>query len=354
MSTISCGQCSRELPTNQAFELNGKVYCEACARVAIKEAQQSGQPTDVTRVVDKTICARCNTYSSTLLEIGKLRLCEPCAALVQEWPYPQRLKLSLVGLCVLLAFALHHGRKYFEAGKNLYRGEQLIEKGQYAKALTYLKEALRIAPESDKGALLTAKAALLSGDILAADKALMGHNEGIFEDARKPEFVEVQTMWNHATEALDDLKKAQDLQKQDGHEEQAASLVHKAASLYPQFPQMQAIVDYYDGGAAFAKKDYDTFLRINEREWNIAASTSSAAGLASALACRYAVTGDMAFRQRSEEMLAKARELSANDKDLPSDFWEYDERIRYRLSSREIISKSEYDRRFRKNNEAGK
>ena len=211
-------------------------------------------------------CSRCNQYSGSLRQVGQLRLCDSCATLVNDWPYPQWLKLSLAGLCLLLFFALIHGRKYFEAGKNLYRGEQLVEKGQYAKALTYLKQTLEIAPGSDKGALLTAKAALLSGDVRTAEKALNGHDDGKFENADKPEFREVETLWNHATQALTKLEQAENLSKSDGHEAEAASLAHEAASLYPQLPEIQSIVDYFDGGSAFSRKDYDGFLRISEKE----------------------------------------------------------------------------------------
>ncbi len=354
MSQITCGTCSREIATSEGYELNGKVYCEPCASTALQVAKQSGQPANIVRLVDKTICARCKAYSGSLLEVGNLRLCEPCAALVQDWPYPQWLKLSLAGLCVLLVFALLHGRKYFAAGKNLYRGEQLIEKGQYPQALKYLKETLRIAPESDKGALLTAKAALLSGDIDTAANALQGHNSGRFEDATKPEFLEVKNMWDRATSSMDKLKQAATLDKTDGHEVQAAALVHEAASLYPQMPQLQLIVDHFDEGAAFSRKDYDNFLRLAEKDWNTSPGGATAAGLASALACKFAVTNDPAFRKRSEEMLTKARELSASDKETTAVLSEYEGRIRYRLDSRQVITKTEYDRKFHKGKDAAK
>jgi tetratricopeptide (TPR) repeat protein len=299
-------------------------------------------------------CSRCNQSSSSFHQVGQLRLCDSCATLVDDWPYPQWLKLSMAGLGLLLFFALVHGRKYFEAGKNLYRGEQLVEKGQYAKALIYLKQTLQIAPGSDKGALLTAKAALLSGDVQTAEKALNGHDDGKFEDANKPELREVETLWNHATQALTKLEQAENLSKGDGHEAEAASLANEAASLYPQLPKIQRIVDYFDGGFAFSRKDYDGFLQISEKEWNIAPSASTAAGLASALACKYVVTQDAAYKQRSEEMLSKAKELSTNDKEDMATFSEYEDRILYRLNSRQIITKTEYDRKFRQKRDAGK
>src|SRR3974390_1096434 len=276
MSQITCGVCSKELSAAEAYQLNASVYCDACIKPAIKESLQRNQPAHAIRLSDQSNCARCNTYSSTLLEVGPLRMCHPCAALVSDWPYPQWLKLSLLGLCLLLAFALLHGRKYFEAGKNLYRGEQLVEKGQYRKALKYLKESLRIAPESDKGVLLTAKAALLSGDVETAQKALNGHNDGKFEDANKPEFIEVENLWNHALTALDKLKRAANLYNQGGHEAEAVKLVHEAASEYPQLQGIQTAVDQVDAAYAFQTKDYDRFMGIAKKEWEAQHSPAAA------------------------------------------------------------------------------
>ena len=51
-------------------------------------------------------------------------------------------------------------------------------------------------------------------------------------------------------------------------------------------------------------------------------------------------------------MLARARTLAQKSADEMASFTEYAERIQYRLDSREIISKPEYDRRFRQKKEA--
>jgi tetratricopeptide (TPR) repeat protein len=302
----------------------------------------------------KSICARSNTYSSGLIEVGQLRFCEPFATLAQDWPYPQWLKASLAGLCLLLVFALLHGKTFFEAGKNLYRGEQLVEKGQYSQSLKYLKETLRIAPESDKGVLLTAKAALMSGDVNTAQKALNDHHAGKFEDANDPVFQEVQTLWNRAVAAEDKLDKAAKLYGQPGHDAKAAALVHEAANLYPQLPNLQFAVDTIDEAMAFDNKDYDQFLRPAKKEWDMQHSYANTAALASALACKYATTGEMVFWQQSEEMLQKAKELIGNNKEEGAVFNEYSERIRYRLDSRKIIDKAEYDQKFRKGGTAVK
>ena len=356
MNQVSCQECSRSLSSREAYELNAKIYCGACAKAAVERAKAAGQPVQVTRYVDKSICARCNTYigEGGGVAAGPARLCLPCSELVQNWPYPRWLKLSLVGLLSLLAFALIHGRKYFQAGKDLYRGEQLVEQGKYQQALPFLKATLKIAPDSDKGALLTAKAALLCGDVQTAAQALMGHEGGRFENSEKPEFQEVNELWKRANSALEQLEKAAKLEEQGGNEAAAAKLAHSAASLYPQLQHMDVILAQFDEGVAFVERDYDAFLSLAEKVWKLTPVSSSASALSSALACKYAVSGDATYRQRSEEMLAKAKELAQGNKENLDSLAEYEERIRYRLETRQIIDKFEYNRRFRSGKSAAK
>jgi hypothetical protein len=348
MSQVACCECSQSISSGEAYELNGKVYCAPCARTAAERAKAAGQPISVTRYVDKSLCARCSTYigEGGEVAVGNARLCVACSELVKDWPYPQWLKLSLAGFLLLLVFALIHGRKYFQAGKDLYRGEQLIEKGEYQQALPYLKATMKLAPNSDKGALLTAKAALLSGDVLTAAHVLEGHNNGRFENSDKPDFQEVKRLWDNANAAMDKLQIAAKLEEQDGKEVEAAKLAHEAAAIYPRFPHLDILLDQYDEGVAFAKKDYDTFLALAEKDWNLLPASGSAAMISSALACEYAVTGNATYRQRSEEMLAKAKELAKGDKESLDRLAEFEKRNTYRLETRQIITKSEYDRKF--------
>jgi hypothetical protein len=232
----------------------------------------------------------------------------------------------------------------------MYVGERLVAKRQYAQALPHLQETLRIAPNSDKAVLLTAKAALLSGDVDSADKALQAHSGGHFEDANNADFREVESLWNRATGALNKAGQAAKLEEEDGKEVEAARLMHEAAAAYPELPGLATAAEYYDSGAAFARKDYDTFVAISRKEWKERPTAAMAAGLASALACKYAVTGDASFRQESEEMLAKAQQLAQGDSEALKNLEEYLPRIRYRLDTRQIITRKEYDRRFRSGN----
>jgi tetratricopeptide (TPR) repeat protein len=350
MSQAICGRCGQGFAIKSLFDLNGVTYCEACAQTASKEAREQGHPASYIPLINKSICARCNAYigsSPDNAQIGTLRFCAACAPLVKDWDYPQWLKLSLAAVLLLLIASLAHGRKYFQAGREMYIGEHLVKQGRYASALLHLQKTLRIAPASDKAALLAAKAALLSGDVASASKALQDHNGGRFENAEKPEFKEVSGLWNRATGALEKAEQAEKLEAEDGKEIEAARLMHEAAVTYPEMPGLAFAAESYDEGVAFLKHDYDAFLAIAEKQWKQQNLPETAAAVASALACKYAITADIIYRQRSEEMFKTARQLAQGNADALKGLDEFEERNYYRLESRTIISKQEHDRRFR-------
>lgn len=357
MSEATCSACGLKTSIRSLFDLNGQTYCAQCVQTASETAKRGGQPSAYMPLINRSICARCNTYiggDSAATQIGSLRFCATCAPLIKDWNFPQWLKLGLAFLVLLLVLALVHGRRYFQAGRAMYIGEHLVEQGKYLEALPYLKETLRIAPGSDKAALLAAKAALLTGDVESADKALHEHNGGHFEDGQSEQFREVDNLWNHANEALEKADRASKLADQEGKAAEAARLMHEAASTYPQLPGLALAAEAYDEGAAFERGDFDTYLAIAENQWKEHASANTAAALASSLACKYAVTGIIPFRQRAEEMLEKARQMAQGDSETTKSLEEYFPRIKYRIETRQIISKQEYDRRFRAGKGPGK
>jgi hypothetical protein len=346
MSVGTCSSCGASIPTSSLIRLNGQAFCEAClGKTSTNAADGMAQPAQ-----SGTPCARCGATKSpdgaSLSVAGQPPLCSPCHTLVNAWPYPQWLKISLVVLLLLLAVSLINGKRYFQAGRTMYIGEHLVETGKYAQALPYLKETLKIAPGSDKAVLLTAKAALLSGDVQTASAALQGHNGGKFEDGADQKFLEVNALWERANDALKKADEAADMDKA-GKSADAAAMMHKAAAEYPELHDLAEAADYYDEGAAFDRKDYDGFLKISERRWKERADSNAAAALASALACKYAITGDGSYKRQSEEMLTKSFDLAKNDPEATKTLEEFAERNRYRLANRVIISKAEYDAKFR-------
>jgi tetratricopeptide (TPR) repeat protein len=326
------------------------IYCEPCVWRASAEAKAQGKPSEYASLVDASICQRCGVYSGDSQDhpvVAGMVLCQACSGKIANWPYPAWLKLSFVGLLLLLSVALLHSRKYFQAGRNLYLGERLVDQGRYDEALPHLQQTLALAPNSDKAALLTAKAALEIGAIEVAQKAVQGHENGHFKDSNDSDFVEVKQMWNRANNALDKADKAAALEKQGGHDEEAAKLMGEAATWYPESKQLRFLADEYAEGAAFVRHDYDKFVTLARKQWSEVPSPLTAASLASALACKFAVTGDSKYREEAEGLLRQAEQLAKDDAEQMKGLREYAERINYRLQSRRIIDTPEYNRQFR-------
>ena len=67
--------------------------------------------------------------------------------------------------------------------------------------------------------------------------------------------------------------------------------------------------------------------------------------VASAYACKFAVTGDEQFKLLSLNFLQKAKTLSLQQGSL-ADFETYEDRILHRIETREIISADEFNKKF--------
>lgn len=344
MRKATCESCQIEKPLTGFYRVNGKLLCEPCADKAVTDLQASSQPLQVTQEIDRTICNKCQMdYGRTDLPlVGGLPFCENCRQGLYNRGFPAWLTTSLAGLLVLLGLALWHGIPYFRAERYLVLGERAIAEKKYAEAAVHLENVLKVAPKGQKGVLLATKAYLLADDIEKAQAALR-HRQSFEQDAL---FREVNGLWNRAAEAYDNADKASKLLEARKYEE-AAKLMSKAAAEYPESLNLAAAADFYAGGAAFERKDYDGFVALSRAAMNkMPQDPRLVAGVASALACKYAVTGNPEFRAGAEELLEKAKALTTAESQ--ADYEEYSERIRHRLDTREIIEKDEYDRRYRK------
>jgi Tetratricopeptide repeat len=169
----TCVSCGLATTIRSFYSFEGKTFCEPCVWKASKEAEERGQPSEYVSLQDNSICIRCGADNdqSDFPLVGGKPLCPQCGGLVTNRPYPNWLKVSLALLLLLLAVALLHRRKYFRAGKDMYKGERLVHEGRFADAIPYLQRTVATAPESDKGVLLLAKAALLTGNVEVAQEA---------------------------------------------------------------------------------------------------------------------------------------------------------------------------------------
>jgi tetratricopeptide (TPR) repeat protein len=327
------------------LHLDQGLVCRLCAEARAKEAKTSGRSIQLSRIIDPTICWKCKTDygEKDLPSIAGVPVCGTCALALYESPFPGWLKASLAALLGLLAVALWTGRPYFTAGRHLMLAERALDQSDFATASVHFGEVLKVGPTDQKVVLLGAKASILSGDPEQGQRFLNQRDSFSMDGL----FAEVSGLVDHLTDAFN---KAGQAAQQDslGHEEEAARLMNEASRAYPQSRQLAVSALLFDGRVAYDRKDYDALLQVSRDALaRLPDNPTLVAGVASALACKYAVTGNPEFRHEAERLLVQARTLSLSSPEEAARFDEYAERIPYRLDSRVIIDKDEYDRRFR-------
>jgi len=346
MRSQACCSCGLKLPLNSLFEINQQVYCEKCADQTVSSLQEAKAEFDIARVVDPSICSKCegDAGSGEFGRVGGAPYCPACTESIYNVRYPAWLMASMAGVLVLLALSLAHGMKYFKAARDFYRAEHLVEQKQYREAVPMLQSVVALAPDCEKCILTLAKAGIFAGMPGEAWEAVEKHNGGKFTEKHG-------ALWDEVSEAFKRVDRASELVAAANSAESAAAAldqVRQARSVYPEWQYLAEAEQELQSGVAFEMRDYDRFLALEEeRLKKDPDSPMNLGGMASALACKYAVTGDDQYKTRAEEMLQRAQIASQSDPKEQERFVEYYERIRYRLDSREILTRKEYDQRFR-------
>ncbi len=298
MRQVTCSRCKATLPMSAAFEFGCRVFCEACARQESAEADPHDTSVGPIRsLADPTVCGRCGTDwgNAELPTVAGIPMCAPCTEAVRSRRFPSWLPLSLAALALLAVLSLWYQRRFLLGYLEIVRAQRALSRSDLAAATRGFEAATRHVPE-DAG--LAASAAFFQGiSLLQADK-----------------------------------------------EAEAVPLLTRAHRAYPQDRHIEGILRQAEAGAAFDARDYALFL---EKEKAGAAldptNATAAAGVASALACQYAASGDEALKAAALAQLKKAAALVKGDR---ASFEEYEARILHRLETREIITREEYARRF--------
>jgi hypothetical protein len=282
---------------NAAFEFGSRVFCEACAGQEAAEADPRDAALGPIRsLADPTVCGRCGTDwgNAELPPVAGIPMCAPCTEAVRARPFPSWLSVSLAGLALLAVLSLWHHRRFLLGYVEVVRAHRALSRSDVATATRGFEAAARHVPEGG----LAATAAFFQGiSLVQAEKSA-----------------------------------------------EAVPLLTRAHRAYPQDRRLEGILRHAEAGAAFEARDYALFL---EKEKAGAAldptDATAAAGVASALACQYAVSGDEALKAAALAQLKKAAALVKDDR---ASFQEYEARILHRLETREIITRTEYARQF--------
>lgn len=263
---------------------------------------------------------------------------------------PTWLKIfSALVLALVLVGMIYGPRtlKSYRTKRSINTAEQLLGEKKYKEAITALQPLTTAEANCEKCVLLVMKAYLLSGDPQAANAAASKYKNGQF--APSPLLDEVNELNRRAIEGSALLTQVQE-QAQGGHFSEALQSLEQARRTFPYFEGYDEVMGRLQIADAFVRHDWDRYLELAAEQFKLHPQSSEyAASYAGALATKWAVSGDPAYKTQAEEMLTKAQSLTATAEEKAT-FAEYSERVRYRISSRQIIDKAEYDRRFRSGN----
>ena len=345
MRKATCSVCGSEQPSGEMFALDGRPICAPCAEKLPAETKAAGEKLQLGRIMDPTICSVCATdHGDTQLPlIGGKPVCDSCAPGLYHRPFPLWLKAGLAVLLLLLGWSLWRSRHYFAAERHMVRGERAMDRHDYTRAANEFEQVLLILPDTQKAVLLGAKAHFMAGD---PDGAVRFFSQRSHWDHADALYKEVNGMFKSSVNAVRKARRAVTLDGQ-GQYDEAARLMTEAAKEYPQALNLVIASQVFNSRAAFYRKDYDASLAFAQAALDKSPGDPNLnASVAAALACKYALTGDAKFHDQAEQMLAKAQTLAQASPDDRAAFEDYSVRIRYRLQSREILDKDEYDRRF--------
>jgi tetratricopeptide (TPR) repeat protein len=200
--------------------------------------------------------------------------------------------------------------------------------------------------------LLRFKAEILAGeidDLAETGNRLSGRT---FEESSL--FWEVQALTKNVDAALEKMGKARELVE---HKKEIAAekFLLETSALWPQAKFIKIKYLWLRGGNEFDRKDFATAAKTYEEAYRLSPDDPmQTMGYASARSLRYALTGEEKYKQEALTAVEKARGMCLSSPVLAEPFEEYRERIMYRLDTREILSKEEYDSRFRQKTDAKK
>jgi hypothetical protein len=298
MINEKCSHCGKTFSLNDIFIVADSRLCTDCAE-EFHKGHKDIPIQEFKRQQDKTVCVNCHKDNGTAefsLMAGQ-PVCEECKAFFKNRPYPQWIKLAMAGLAAIVVFSFILNWRFVGAYIDLRNVKTAVRIGDLEKGSKLLHSAAAKVPEVK---WLAAMATFYDGvQLLKEDKSA-----------------------------------------------EAMKLFNSCKADLPSKYSLDELIQSAEAGIAYDNKDYDKFLELSiQRQDKMPDDPFAVAQVASAYACKYAVTGDEQFKQQSLDLLKKAKTLSEQKGNL-KDFAEYEDRILYRIETREIISRKEFFQKF--------
>lgn len=296
MKKTDCTVCNTKgIPVNDTVKIDGKVCCNNCLKTHYAEHGKLENHT-VEKVPDPTVCASCHKdFGETeLTKISVYPICPECETTIKNKTLPAWVKGFFVAILVIVIGSLFWNWKFYSAYLDIRDANQHFKNGDYANAALLMEAASVAVPEVE--------------DI----KTISSYFKGIkllSED--------------NSSGALTEFEKCRDKLPQD----------YNLNNLL-----LQAKI-----GSTFDNKDYNGFLQATKENLVLdSLQATSLASVASAHACLYAQSGKEEDKLQALNYLSKARQIDSVSKEVK----EYYNMIEYRLHSRKIIRRKEFQKQF--------
>lgn len=296
MQNVKCEECGQEFPMNDTFMVSGNILCENCYETVLDSGKDVSADA-IQEQIDPTVCCNCSKDNgeAELPKIAGLPICEECEGFFRDRPFPTWIRFFFAGLVALVLFSLWYNARFIEGYIEMKRAVKAFSENEIPKAAELLEFASGHVPESE------------------------------------------------SVRVIASYTKAVVLLQQDRSEE-ALALLKTCIGKLPEGYMVDQLIMKAKIGVAFDNKDYDGFLEMALGfKAQHPAEPVLAAQVASAYACKYAVTGEKEFEEKALLALNEARAML---KEESEEFEEYEGRILHRLHTREVINRKEFLERF--------
>lgn len=293
---------------NECYLVEGRELCAECARAEVERRQNDPIPEGgIVQLTDASACLRCGTDldGQETRPLGELFVCVPCDEALRNRPFPPWLKVAAVFVLGMVIVSFIYNARFIQAKIALKSMERAMAAGDLDSGAKFAESAARHVPESPQLAQLARQFA-----------------------------------------AMIEFGAAVALLQKDGNENEAIERIKAIRGDLPAGYQTQAQVFCVaaEGSLAFDRKDYDDFLKKAEEMVKLEPNSARTEGArASALAAKYAATGDESFKAKALESFKRCEQLDGGKITSLGDF---PTRFSHRLATREILSREEFQKRY--------
>lgn len=246
-------------------------------------------------VLENPICVRCRkTGAQQRAETGAVLMCDPCRQFVMNYPVPLWVRRFFYGLLIITCLSFTVQARFIAGYVELRLASRALRGRDINLAMRHFRNAANRVPESRE---------------VVAVAAYFDALKLLNEERPKEALEKLQLTHGALPSAF------------SGYEVESSAQI----------------------AVAFDEKDYDRMVTLSEESVRRnRGATPAKMALASAMACKYAATGDESSKTKVEDLLSEVKGKLNNN----PEFTFFEQRMRHRLTTHEIIGPTEYKRRY--------